>query len=257
MHNKVPNNFKVINSSLPLVQLNSLFSFYDISKKRESSKLTYNLLIFIPQFHNRILRIMADVSPRPANESQISHPLPGLTNIITGHDPSTGKSIIQEERPAQWEDPFNNKTMTSNAVYTTSNFPPDLNDDADLNTHNQLLSAPGKLGLVSPGGTVCRIVDFCPGNGGLMHRTQSLDYGVVLEGSVELVLDSGETRVMHRGDSAVQRATMHSWRNPSPTEWARMFFVLQDCQPVTVGDQALKEDLGVGSDFLPPSQNNI
>ena len=254
MHNKVPNNFKVINSSLPLVQLNSLFSFYDISKKRESSKLTYNLLI---QFHNRILRIMADVSPRPANESQISHPLPGLTNIITGHDPSTGKSIIQEERPAQWEDPFSNKTMTFNAVYTTSNFPPDLNDDADLNTHNQLLSAPGKLGLVSPGGTVCRIVDFCPGNGGLMHRTQSLDYGVVLEGSVELVLDSGETRVMHRGDSAVQRATMHSWRNPSPTEWARMFFVLQDCQPVTVGDQALKEDLGIGSDFLPPSQNNI
>jgi len=197
---------------------------------------------------------MADVSPRPPNESQISHPLPGLTHIITGHDPSTGKAIIQETRPAQWTDPFNNKTMAFNAVYTTSKFPADLNDDADINTHNEL-SAPGKLGLVSPGGTVCRIVDFCPGNDALMHRTQSLDYGVVLEGSVELVLDSGETRVMHRGDVAVQRGTNHAWRNPSPTEWARMVFFLQDCQPVTVGDKTLKEYLEVASGFSFSNDN--
>ncbi|OXV07514.1 hypothetical protein Egran_04721 [Elaphomyces granulatus] len=199
---------------------------------------------------------MADVSPRPPNESQISHSLPGLTHVITGHDPSTGKAIIQETQPAQWEDPFNNKMMTFNAVYATSEFPADLNNDADLNVRNRLLAS-GKLGLVSPGGTVCRIVDFCPGLEGLMHRTQSLDYGVVLEGSIELVLDSGESRVMHRGEVTVQRGTMHAWRNPNPTEWARMIFFLQDCQPVIVGDEALKEDIGDASAAIPPSGNDI
>lgn len=61
-----------------------------------------------------------------------------------------------------------------------------------------------------------------------MHRTQSLDYGVVIEGEVEMVLDDGVSTVMGRGDVAVQRGTSHGWRNVSKTEWARMFFVLQE-----------------------------
>lgn len=81
------------------------------------------------------------------------------------------------------------------------------------------------------------MVDFAPASDCMMHRTQSLDYGIVLEGAIELVLDSGETRLMRRGDVAVQRATMHAWRNPSETEWARMVFVLQDCQPLAVGGE--------------------
>lgn len=71
------------------------------------------------------------------------------------------------------------------------------------------------------------MVDIAPGNEALMHRTQSLDYGIVIEGEVELVLDDGVSTVMRRGDVAVQRATSHGWRNVSGTEWARMFFVLQ------------------------------
>jgi quercetin dioxygenase-like cupin family protein len=90
----------------------------------------------------------------------------------------------------------------------------------------------------------------------MMHRTQSLDYGVVLEGSIELLLDSEQTKLMHRGDVAVQRATMHAWRNPSKTEWARMLFVLQDCQELTLGGKPLKEDLGRGTKGLPPSGND-
>jgi len=79
---------------------------------------------------------------------------------------------------------------------------------------------------------------------------------VVLEGSIELVLDSGEAQLMHRGDMAVQRATMHAWRNPSGSEWARMMFVLQDCQKVELGGKELKEDLGRGTEGLPPSGND-
>lgn len=99
------------------------------------------------------------------------------------------------------------------------------------------------------------MVDFKPDADPLMHRTQSLDYGVVLEGSIELILDSGEVKLLQRGDVAVQRATMHGWRNPSKTEWTRMLFVLQDCQELVVGGKALGEDLGTasGTDDLPSS----
>ena len=145
--------------------------------------------------------------------------------------------------------------MGFNVVYTTAHFPASLNEDADIKAHDAL-TASGKLGLVNSGGTVCRIVDFAPGFECMMHRTQSLDYGVVIEGSIELLLDSGDTQMMHRGDVAVQRATMHAWRNPSESEWCRMLFVLQDCEKLVLGGQVMKEDLGRGVEGLPPSGND-
>ena len=180
-------------------------------------------------------------SSRPPNEGQLSTNLPGLTQYITGHDSSTGKAIVQSTRPGSWM-PILKGANAFNVVYTTSEFPVSLDNDKDLQTHDEVLSS-NKLGLVNKNGTVCRIVDFAPGVAPLMHRTQSLDYGVVLEGTMEMLLDSGETSLLHRGDVAVQRATMHGWRNPNPTEWARMLFVLQDCQPVIIDGKSLGEDL--------------
>nr|RBQ98806.1 hypothetical protein FVER53263_20617 [Fusarium verticillioides] len=55
-----------------------------------------------------------------------------------------------------------------------------------------------------------------------MHRTLSIDYAVVIEGEMELVLDSGENRAMKRGDVAVQRGTKHQWVNTDEEKWARM-----------------------------------
>ncbi|KAM4061112.1 cupin domain-containing protein [Hirsutella rhossiliensis] len=182
-----------------------------------------------------------------ANPGQIS-PLPGFTRYITSHN-NTGQAIIHSQDPGTWL-PVHGNSMGFSVAYTTSDFPVNLNKDADIAEHERLIMA-GKLGLVNPGGTVCRVVDFSPGRDGLMHRTQSLDYGIVLEGQMEMMLDSGESRLMRRGDIAVQRATMHAWRNPSPTEWARMLFVLQDCQPLTVGGKDLGEDLGASDDIKP------
>lgn len=116
--------------------------------------------------------------------------------------------------------------------------------------------AQGKTGLALGGGTVLRYVEFAPGTDCIMHRTQSLDYGIVTEGSIVAVFDSGEEHLMHRGDVCIQRATMHSWRNPSKTEWARMIFSLQDAKPLFVGETRYKEE-GVGPmDNLPPSGND-
>lgn len=142
--------------------------------------------------------------------------------------------------------------MAFNVVYT-SQFPADLNNEADVKKHEQTTAEP--MGLVNPGGTVCRIVDFAPNNHAVVHRTQSLDYGVVLEGEVEMILEDSDPVILKRGDVAVQRATMHGWRNPSETEWTRMLFVLQDCQKLEVNGKQLGEDLGPVTGVLKPSGN--
>lgn len=82
------------------------------------------------------------------------------------------------------------------------------------------------------------------GLSGIMQRTHSLDYRIVPEGSMEMVLNSRGTRVLNMADIAEQRATMHTLGNPSWSKWARMVFVLQECQPLHVGGKELGEDLG-------------
>jgi len=85
--------------------------------------------------------------------------------------------------------------------------------------------------LTVSNGTVLRYVDMAPDSISPMHKTASLDYGIVLEGEVELVLDSGETQLMRRGDICVQRATNHAWRNVTPNGgWGRMVYVLVAAQ---------------------------
>ncbi|KAJ6119172.1 hypothetical protein N7523_003452 [Penicillium sp. IBT 18751x] len=187
-----------------------------------------------------------------SNPGQIS-PLRPVTRHVTGHN-AAGKAIIHSSSPGEWKS-FEAKDMAFDVVYTTSEFPANLNNDADLAAHEQVMQF-DKLGLVNPRGTVCRIVDFAPNNKCIVHRTQSLDYGIVLEGEIEMLVEEGEPVRMKRGDVAIQRATMHGWRNTSDSEWARMVFVLQDCQPLTVGGTTMREELGIATGVLNPSGND-
>ena len=77
-----------------------------------------------------------------------------------------------------------------------------------------------------PGGTKIRINEFPPGVVSPTHRTQSVDYGIVLDGEVVLVLDDSEA-VLRAGDVVVQRGTSHRWENRTERA-ARMAFVLID-----------------------------
>jgi quercetin dioxygenase-like cupin family protein len=78
----------------------------------------------------------------------------------------------------------------------------------------------------TPNGTKIRINEFPPGVASPVHRTQSVDYGIVLSGEVVLVLDDAET-VLRAGDVVVQRGTSHRWENRSGAT-ARMAFILID-----------------------------
>lgn len=185
-------------------------------------------------------------------EGQLSTGLPETFSHITTHDPVTKQAVFHSSRPASWK-VYDGNQMAFNVVYTTSTFPVDLSNDADIKTHDKLIEE-YKLGLVNHGGTVLRMVDFAPGYECIMHRTESLDYGIVVEGKLEALLDSGEKRVISRGDVVVQRGTLHAWKNTSETEWARMIYVLQGSKEVVVGGEVLGENLGKGVEGLPSSR---
>ncbi len=77
-----------------------------------------------------------------------------------------------------------------------------------------------------------------PGRHPLMHRTESVDYGIVLEGQIVLLLDDEEV-VLEQGDMVVQRGTIHAWTNRTD-KITRMAFILTDGKfaPELAGKQA-------------------
>ena len=78
-----------------------------------------------------------------------------------------------------------------------------------------------------PNGTLVRFVDFEPGAVSPMHRTETIDYGVVISGRMALLLDDGSETALEPGDVVVQRGTDHAWANRDDGI-SRMLFVLVD-----------------------------
>ncbi|TIA76304.1 hypothetical protein D6C83_00110 [Aureobasidium pullulans] len=183
------------------------------------------------------------ISPELPNHIKMAHKgeLPQYQRLITAHN-DEGKAVFAKvDETGPWNGVMND-TVGFSLGYTTSTTPADMTDDKDIAQYKEHLVTPP--GLVNKQGSVLRFVDCPPGSTSPMHRTVSLDYGVVLIGEMELVLDSGETRVMKVGDVAVQRGTNHAWRNTSDTEWARMMYVLQPSLPISINGKPLDEDLG-------------
>ncbi|KAJ9642167.1 hypothetical protein H2204_002536 [Knufia peltigerae] len=187
----------------------------------------------------------------------LQSPLESPTVNITTHSSTGQAAMYLANKPVGRPLPEHGMIVTE--VYTSSKFPVELNDEIDLCQHRELMAS-GQLGIVNPNGTVIRFVDFEPSRTDtsvMYHRTQSLDYGVVLEGEMIIDLDDGSSTRLKRGDVVIQRGTMHAWRNASSTQWARMLYVLQDSQPVVVNGLRLKEDLGSGAGSFVRSGNDV
>jgi quercetin dioxygenase-like cupin family protein len=86
-------------------------------------------------------------------------------------------------------------------------------------------------------GTVFRIVKYDPGVTPRNHRTDSIDYAVVISGEIDMVLDL-ETVHLKQGDVLVQRGTVHNWVNNSK-EPCFIAFALISAKPVTAGGKSL------------------
>ncbi|OAP61422.1 hypothetical protein AYL99_03625 [Fonsecaea erecta] len=166
----------------------------------------------------------------------IPNNLPVSKRLITSHN-DAGQAMFQTvDQRHLW--PVLGGVARYNTVYSTGKTPIDLENDEDIcvNEANQDLPLPIR------GGSVCRIIDMGPGDRGPMHCTESVDYGIVIFGEAELILDSGETQLMRPGDVVVQRATKHSWYNRSKENWVRVAFVLLGALPVRIQGQILGKE---------------
>ena len=149
----------------------------------------------------------------------------GIRRVVTGHD-RNGLAIIKTDQEFGPE-PIADRGAAFAKLWVTDRSPADNSDERD--------GAQRASGLTCPGGTVLRIVDMAPGHQSPMHKTNSIDYGIVLEGAITLKLDSGATTVLKPGDVVVQRGTNHAWINTG-TSLARMAFVLIDAEPLGSGE---------------------
>jgi quercetin dioxygenase-like cupin family protein len=79
-------------------------------------------------------------------------------------------------------------------------------------------------------GTTVRIVEWTPGHAMFWHRTETLDYSMVLSGEIDVEFDSGQVVTMKQGDIIVMRGVTHCWKNKS-TVPAVTAFILIDAVP--------------------------
>ncbi len=147
--------------------------------------------------------------------------------IVTGHD-RDGWSILYGVdllRPITTEA----GDAAFAQVWATPEVPANLNDDSD-----------GAGAAAGRGGSLVRVVDFLPGRKSRLHRSWSIDYAIVLNGTLELQLDGGAVQRLGAGDILVQRGTSHLWPHPGPDP-CRVVFVLIEAVPVAVDGRLLPE----------------
>ncbi|KAI1863840.1 uncharacterized protein JN550_009338 [Neoarthrinium moseri] len=157
---------------------------------------------------------------------------------ITDHS-ADGKSVFSNTLEEEIPSVAFHGTIIFDA-FVSSQTPVEMNGGADLKAMQEM---PQLEGHVRKDVTTVRVVDWLPGQVAIMHRSVSIDYGVLISGELELALDSGESRLLKPGDVVIQRGTNHAWRNPHPTKTARGLFVTAPCVPLVINGNQLDEHI--------------
>jgi mannose-6-phosphate isomerase-like protein (cupin superfamily) len=151
-----------------------------------------------------------------------------IRRVVTGHD-AHGRAIIAidetcsnvlSRRPGQ----------QACMVWSTGSFPTDNATAADGGAR--------QVTTTDPDGTVFRIIEYGPGVSPRNHRTESVDYAIVMSGEIDMEIDGAEVH-LRQGDVLVQRGTIHNWINRG-SEPCTIAFVLVAAKPVEKAGQVLR-----------------
>ncbi|MBK7117063.1 MAG: cupin domain-containing protein [Proteobacteria bacterium] len=153
-----------------------------------------------------------------------------VQRVVTGHD-GAGRAVIRSEG---WH-----RTSSRGESRISCRCGPATAVDNNDETEGRERAA----GLTLHGGSVIRVVDMLPGGQSPMHRSNSIDYGIVLTNEIELELDSGEKRTVKAGGVIVQRGTNHLWRNRT-SQTTRIVFVLIEAAAYRHNGEPLPEVMG-------------
>jgi len=152
---------------------------------------------------------------------------PPIRRFVTGHDAKNVAKVIMRGPATNAKYPSPGTVLT--LIWSTDGTP------ADIAVGERIEDLGARIMGTAPpaNGTRFAVIDFPPGNAPRMHRTETVDYIIVLEGEIEMDMDDS-TAKMKAGDVMVQRGTNHAWANRSDKR-ARLAFVLIDAVPLGIG----------------------
>jgi quercetin dioxygenase-like cupin family protein len=141
--------------------------------------------------------------------------LPAVQRVVTGHDANGRATFVSQDITPTTFIPSGDASFLK--IWATETVPANNNDDRD--------GRDLPTGLTLEGGSVIRIVDMLPGKESPMHRTNSIDYGIVIKGQIELELEDGRKQTIRESGIIIQRGTNHLWRNTTDQP-CRIAFIL-------------------------------
>jgi quercetin dioxygenase-like cupin family protein len=150
-----------------------------------------------------------------------------IRRVVTGHDAQGRAKVLIDEKVKNITAP---RPGAQYSVIWSSEELPVNNDGSDDPSGK-------KVGTTIAGGSVFRVVSFGPGVAPRNHRTDSIDYAVVISGEIDMQLDA-ETVHLKAGDVLVQRGTIHNWVNNGSAPCV-IAFALVAAKPVTAGGKTL------------------
>ncbi|HEY7245726.1 MAG TPA: cupin domain-containing protein [Xanthobacteraceae bacterium] len=153
---------------------------------------------------------------------------PPIRRVVTGHDAADVAKVLLDGPATNAKHPQPGQVST--LMWCTDNAPaamPSGEKPEDMGARI--------LGTAPPHrGTRFTVIDFPPGNQPHMHRTETIDYLIVMEGEIEMDMDASSVK-LKAGDILIQRGTNHAWANRSDKR-ARVAFVLVDAEPLGIGN---------------------
>jgi quercetin dioxygenase-like cupin family protein len=148
-----------------------------------------------------------------------------VRRVVTGHD-KDGKAVVVYDDTAKHLGSGRPNHMRQ-LIWTTNDLPVEFSESTDD-------KADRDIGTTIPGGSVFRIVEYQPGVTPRNHRTDSIDYAIVMEGEIDMQLDDSIVH-LKAGDVLVQRATIHNWVNNGTVPCVIAFILISSEGDVAVG----------------------
>jgi mannose-6-phosphate isomerase-like protein (cupin superfamily) len=150
-----------------------------------------------------------------------------IRRVVTDHD-AQGQSVVSYDeitsnivsrRPGH----------SSSVIWSHAQTPVDNQEAGDAGLRN--------VADCAADGAIFRVVEYGPGVSPRMHRTQTVDYAVVMAGEIYMVLDGGREVHLKAGDVLVQRGTVHDWINRGTVPCVIAFVLIAAKAPVINGKE--------------------
>ena len=155
-----------------------------------------------------------------------------VRRIVTGHDDDKVARVLIDG--AATNQKFPGPGTVSTLIWVTDRTPADIAIGENIEDTGERI-----LGSAPPanGSRFC-VIDFPPGNHAIMHRTETIDYVIVMTGEIDMDMDDSTVH-LRAGDVMVQRGTIHNWVNKG-SESCFIAVVLVHAHPAEAGGKVLE-----------------